>query len=75
MSQGRLARGPVRDTWLGTLHELQVETMLMVRRDRACFEQATSTRSVVCEEMGTLVSAFGHTPDFTLEELLIGHAG
>jgi len=70
----------VRDTGIGTLHELQAEIVPMVRlfgadSDSAYCGHATSTQPVECDEMDTLVLALGHPPDITLEESLIGYAG
>ena len=67
----------LRDHWTARLHELGVEVIPFARLfgvdgDTAYLTHIVSGAPIICEEVDTVVMAFGHTPETGLEEQLTG---
>ncbi len=66
----------VRDASVGRLHKLGVEMIPYVRlfgadEDSVYLQHTMSNEPVICEETDTLVLCQGHTPDNTVEEIVL----
>lgn len=65
----------LRDLWAARLHDLGVEIIPYARlfgvdRDAAYLAHIVSNKAIVCEEVDTVITAFGHSPDNSLEREL-----
>lgn len=65
----------LRDSWAARLHDLGVEIIPYARLygvdgDTVYLVHIVSGKPIICEEVDTVVTAFGHTPETSLEKEL-----
>ena len=77
---GHSISAPVRDHWVGVLHELGVEIVTYARAygvdtDSAYFQHTTSGKPIIFDQVDTLVTALGHEPVTALEQALESWGG
>ena len=72
ITAGQMIPQYVRDKWLGDLHRLGVEVIPYTRLygadgDTVYLQQTTSGEAILCEGVDTLVTAYGHKSNTSLE--------
>jgi pyruvate/2-oxoglutarate dehydrogenase complex dihydrolipoamide dehydrogenase (E3) component len=72
VTAGQMIPQYVRDKWLGDLHRLGVEVIPYTRLygadgDTVYLQQTTSGEAILCEGVDTLVTAYGHKSNTSLE--------
>jgi 2,4-dienoyl-CoA reductase-like NADH-dependent reductase (Old Yellow Enzyme family) len=80
ITAGQMIPQYVRDKWLGDIHRLGVEVIPYVRffgadKDTAYLQSTTSGEPILCEGVDTVVTAFGHQAETSLERSLAGWEG
>ncbi len=80
ITAGEMIPQYARDKWLGDIHRLGVEVIPYTRffgadSDTVYLQHTTSGEAILCEGADTVVTAFGHQADVSLEHALTGWQG